>query len=280
MEILLFLLYPAGFGALVFGLFKFLRSQEGQRSLQIAKTNLTPVSEIESGYAAVAASMKALRRAKQEEHNLLLRNWQSSYFELLPATDPEKTTHQARLQGVKIETAAFVLDKDGMRAKHQNLIIESGTELPVVEDGPEWMPLPYKRPKKDPDEDMSYNDRRIQSAGAFVRTEPHTRAAIYGVATGGDTVHFDGYAHGEAVAGNTIWFVYIGKNSGLRKYIHSIATTNRSISGMRNLTLPNVTYSYGEGSQALQMPSAEVARRKEADALTRNLELRRSKVRN
>lgn len=234
-----FLLFPGGIVGLCVCLFFYLRKQEtAQRALRIAKTNLTPVSDIASGYAAVAASMKALRRAKQEEHNLLLRNWQSKYFELLPATDPEKTTHQAQLQGVKIETAGFVLDKDGMRAKNQNLIIESGTELPVVEDGPEWVPLPYKRPKKDPDEGMSYSDRRIQSAGAFVRAEPHTQASVYGVATGGDVVHFDGYVHGEAVNGNTVWFVYTGKNSGLRKYVHSIATTNRTTSGMPNLTNP------------------------------------------
>lgn len=232
-----FLLFPGGIVGLCVCLFFYLRKQEtAQRALRIAKTNLTPVSDIESGYAAVAASMKALRRAKQEEHNLLLRNWQSKYFELLPDTDPEKTTHQAQLQGVKIETAGFVLDKNGMRAKHNNLLIEASTEPPVVEDGPEWIPLSYTRPKKDPDEGMSYNDRRIQSAGAFVRTEPHTRAAIYGVATGGDTVRFDGYVHGEAVQGNPVWFVYIGQNSGLRKYIHSIATTNRSTSGMANLT--------------------------------------------
>lgn len=74
MEFLLFLLYPAGLVGLVAGLYSFLRSQEGRRAVRIAKTNLTPVSDIESGYAAVAASMKALRKAKQEEHHLLLRN--------------------------------------------------------------------------------------------------------------------------------------------------------------------------------------------------------------
>lgn len=227
MEILLALLYPAGFGAIVVGLFTYLRSQEGQRSVRIAQSNLTPPTDIESGYAAVAASMKALRRAKQEEHHLLLRNWQSSYLELLPATDPEKSTHQAQLQGVKIETARFELDKNGMRVKHQSL---------TVEDGPEWSPLPYKKNTRDPDEGLSYGDRRIQRAGAFVRTEPRTDAAIYGVADGGDVVHFDGYVHGQAVNGNTVWFVYIGQNSGLRKYVHSVATTNRSTSGMANLT--------------------------------------------
>lgn len=118
----------------------------------------------------------------------------------------------------------------------RSLVSSSDIELPVVEDGPEWMPLPYKRPKKNPDEDMSYGDRRIQSAGAFIRAAPNTQASVYGVAEGGDIVHFDGYVHGEAVNGNTVWFVYIGKNSGLRKYVHSIATTNRATSGMPNLT--------------------------------------------
>lgn len=241
MEILLALMFPATLGAMVVGLFTFLRSQEGQRSLKIAQSNLTPVADIESGYAAVAASMKALRRAKQEEHQLLLRNWQSKYLELLPATDPEKTTYQAQLQGIKIQTAAFELDATGMRAKDQIL---------PVEDGPEWTPLPYKKTKKDPDEAMSYNDRCIQRAGAFVRTEPHTDAAVYGVASGGEIVRFDGYVHGQAVAGNTIWFVTIGKHSGLRKYVHSIATTNRSTNGMRNLTTPNITYSGGSHNAA------------------------------
>lgn len=246
MEILLALLYPAGFGAIVVGLFTYLRSQEGQRSLKIAQSNLTPPTDIESGYAAVAASMKALRRAKQEEHHLLLRNWQNSYLELLPATDPEKSTHLAQLQGVKIETAAFELDANGMKMmagaitaakiKAKTLTISNDNELPVVEDGPEWSPLPYKKTTRDPDEDLSYGDRRIQRAGAFVRAEPRTDGAIYGVATGGDIVHFDGYVHGQAVNGNTVWFVYIGQHSGLRKYVHSIATTNRSTSGMANLT--------------------------------------------
>jgi hypothetical protein len=237
MEILLALMYPAGFLAIVSTLFMYLRKQEtAQRALQIAKTNLTPVKDIESGYAAVAASVKALRKAKQEEHHLLLRNWQNKYMALLPDTDPEKATHQAQIQGIKIETAAFTLDKNGMRAKNKTLTIPHDNECPVVEDGPEWTPLPHK--KRDPDEEMSYNERRIQHAGAFIRAEPHTSAIVYGVATGGDIVHFDGYVHGEAVSGNTIWFVYIGKVSGLRKYVHSIATTNRSISGMRNLTEP------------------------------------------
>lgn len=241
MEILLALLYPAGFGAIVVGLFTYLRSQEGQRSVKIAQSNLTPVTDIESGYAAVAASMKALRRAKQEEHQILMGNWQNSYLELLPATDPEKTTHQAQLQGVKIETARFSLDSNGMKmmagtitAAH--LSVKNIDGPPVIEDGPEWSPLPYKKTKKDPDAELSYGDRRIQRAGAFVRTEPRTDAAIYGVATGGDIVHFDGYVHGEAVNGNTVWFVYIGQHSGLRKYVHSVATTNHSTSGMANLT--------------------------------------------
>lgn len=271
-----FLLFPGGIIGVVVCLFFYLRKQQtAQRALQIAKTNLTPVSDIESGYAAVAASMKALRRAKQEEHQLLLRNWQNSYLELLPDTDPEKTTHQAKLQGVNIETASFALDAGGMKlnagtitAAHLYAKILPTDEL-VVDDGPEWTPLPYR--KKDPDEGRSYNERQIQNAGAFVRSEPHTGASTYGVATGGDWVHFDGYVHGEAVAGNTIWFVYIGKGSGLRKYIHSIATTNRSTSGMRNLTLPDMTYN--GGSQAIQMPTAEIVRRTKLDRQTKNLEL-------
>lgn len=238
-----FLLFPGGIVGVVVCLFLYLRKQRtAHRALQIAKTNLRPVSDIESGYAAVATSMRALRRAKQEEHNLLLKNWQNSYLELLPDTDPEKSTHQAKLQGVKIETAGFTLDANGMKAK--NLYMQTDTEVPVVDDGPEWMPLPYesRRSKKDPDEGMSYNDRRIQSAGAFVRTEPSTSAKIYGVADGGTIVHFDGYVRGEAVAGNPIWFVYVGSGSGLRKYIHSVATTNRSTTGMRDMTLPDMRY--------------------------------------
>jgi hypothetical protein len=85
---------------------------------------------------------------------------------------------------------------------------------------------------------MTYTQRRIQSAGAFVRCAPNTKASTYGVAEGGSIMQFDGYVHGEPVNGNPVWFVYTGKGSGLLKYVHSIATTDRSTSGLPNLTDP------------------------------------------
>jgi hypothetical protein len=48
-------------------------------------------------------------------------------------------------------------------------------------------------------------------------------------------VSFDGYVHGENVNGNPVWFVYIDEKTGIPKYVHSIATTNRSTSGLPNL---------------------------------------------
>jgi hypothetical protein len=230
-----FLLFPGGIVGIMVCLFLYLRSQRGvRRSIYgradtIVRSNLAAADDIEQGYAAVATSMQALRAAKQEEHQLLLKNWHNQYMALLPDTDPEKTTHQAKLQGVSIEEAKFVLDN-------------AGRMMPVVEDGPEWKPLSYTR--KDPDEELTYTDRRIQRAGAFVRSEPNTKASTYGVASGGAVWRFDGYVRGEPVAGNDIWFVYIGKASGLRKYVHSIATTNRSISGLPDMTYPISTADY------------------------------------
>lgn len=256
MEFLLALLYPGALGAIVTGLFIFLRSQEGRRSLKAAKTILTPIEDIETGYEAVASSMKALRKAKQEEHQLLLKNWQNSYLALLPDTDPEKTTHQAQLQGVKIETAASVLDKDGMRAKHNSLTVSNRYELIPVEDGPEWTPLPYARSKKDPDEELTYTQRRIQYAGALVRSEPSTTASTYGTTTGGAVLRFDGYVHGEPVSGNDIWFVYIGKGSGLPKFVHSLSTTNRYTSGLPYMN--SLSASFARQSKYTIEPAVEI----------------------
>ncbi len=283
-----FLLFPGGIIGIVVALFLYLRKQErghrrsiSGRTVRIIESNLPPAEDISRGFAAVATSMRALRKAKQEEHAILLKNWQNSYLELLPDTDPEKTTHQATLQGVKIETASFVLDASGISAKSisaksiATASLSIDNELPVVDDGPEWRPLPYS--KKDPDEEMTYSDRRIQRAGAFVRSEPFTKAAVYGVADGNSIMHFDGYVYGEAVAGNDIWFVYIGRKSGLPKFVHSIATTNRQTSGLPYMASLGSTFQAAKGSKAIQMPVAEVKRRREADALTRNLELRRSK---
>jgi len=257
-----FLLFPGGILGIVVCLFLYLRkSQEGQRALKIAKTNLSPAEDIVRGYASVASSMRALRQAKQEEHQLLLRNWQNSYIELLPDTDPEKITHNARLQGVKVEEAKFVLDN-------------AGRMMPLVEDGPEWVPLPYT--KGDPDEGLTYTDRRIQRAGAFVRSEPNTKASTYGVADGGSIVHFDGYVYGEAVAGNDIWFVYIGEGSGLRKYVHSIATTNRSTTGLPDMTYATSTADYTINPH-VPMPDQEKEKQQTLAIVKKYHEGRRSK---
>jgi hypothetical protein len=219
------LLFPGGIVGLVVVLFLYLRkSQEGQRALQIAKTNLTPVEDIERGYAAVATSMRALRKAKNEEHALLLRNWQNSYLTLLHDTDPDKAAYLAKRQGISVESASFILDSSGMRAKDGTL------DLPLVEDGPEWQPLPY--PKRDPDEELTYTDRRIQSAGAFVRTAPSDTAKTYGTIAGGDVWKFDGWVHGKPISGNDVWFFYIGKNSGQLKFVWSGATTNPATTGL------------------------------------------------
>jgi len=236
-----FLLFPGGIVGIVVCLFLYLRkSQEGQRALQIAKTNLTPVEDIERGYAAVATSMRALRKAKNEEHRLLLNNWQAKYLELLPDTDPEKVEHLAKRQGISIESASFTLDTNGMKidagtitAAHitaKTLTISSDSQLPLVEDGPEWQPLPYA--KRDPDEELTYTERRIQSAGAFVRTAPSDQAKAFGTLRGGDFWKFDGWVKGKPISGNDIWFFYVGNNSGLTKYVWSGATTNSSPSGL------------------------------------------------
>jgi hypothetical protein len=243
------LLFPGGILGAVFFLVFYLRKQKKSkyRSITgrveaIVKSNLTPAEDIAKGYAAVAASMRQLRAAKQQEHSLLAGNWKRDYMALLPDTDPEKSTYMAQLQGVKIQTAAFELDSNGMKitagtitASHLSAKYIAG--YPVVEDGPEWVPLgvpPRGWSRKEPEE-LSYSQRRIQSAGAFVRCAPNTKASTYGVAEGGSIMQFDGYVHGEPVNGNPVWFVYTGKGSGLLKYVHSIATTDRSTSGLPNL---------------------------------------------
>lgn len=233
------LLFPGGILGAVFFLVFYLKKQKKSkyrpitgRVETIVKSNLTPASDIAQGYAAVAASMRQLRAAKQQEHSLLAGNWKRDYMALLPDTDPEKSTYMAQIQGVKIETASFTLDKNGMRA--------NGQQIPLAEDGPEWLPLdtpPRGWSRKEPEE-MTYTQRRIQPAGAFIRSAPNTKAHTYEVAYGGSVVSFDGYVHGENVNGNPVWFVYIDEKTGIPKYVHSIATTDRSTSGLPNLTDP------------------------------------------
>jgi hypothetical protein len=229
-----FLLFPGGILGAVVVLFLYLKKQEKgkYRSITgrvetIVKSNLTPASDIAQGYAAVAASMRQLRAAKQEEHSLLLGNWKRDYMALLPDTDPEKSTYLAQIQGIKIETASFTLDRNGIRSDQ--------LQMPLVEDGPDWIPLKHRR--REPEE-MTYTQRRIQSAGAFVRTQPHTKAEVIMVLPGNNVFQFEGYVVGERVNGNPNWLVYHGKESRFPTYVHTVATTDKSVSGLPNLTDP------------------------------------------
>lgn len=227
MEFLLFLLYPAGIVSIVGVVFLYLRSTHtAQRALTIAKAHMTPAEDIAKGYAAVEASVKALRAAKKEEQALYETEWEKQFYtpeeykELL-----DKRHHEKMLSDHKIKSRFISADK---------IKTVSAVQEDLVPDGPEWVPLPGARHKEP--EELTYSQRRIQRAGAFVRKAASTSAPVYGVAEGGSVVRFDGYVHGETVAGNDVWFVYIGKNSNLPKYIHSVATTNRSTSGLKDLT--------------------------------------------
>lgn len=278
-----FLLFPGGIIGVVVVLFLYLRKQEtAQRAIRSAKAHLTPLEDIETGYAAVEASMKALRAAKTEENAVHIDNWESQFYspeeyqKVLDERRHEKMLKAGKIDSKIITSSKFFINKD----------TEMDMEM-VVDNGVEWRPLPYSR--KDPNEELSYTQRRIQSAGAFVRTEPHDQAAVYGVAEGNSVLRFDGYVRAQPIAGNDVWFFYVGKGSGLRKYVHSIATHNRNPSGLPDMTdygdrdVTHVRNGSGEvirtivgpyeGSQAIQMPTAEVARRIKLDLMSRNLEL-------
>lgn len=273
MEVLLFLMYPAGLVAICGMLFLHLRgSHTGQRALKIAKAHMAPVEDISKGFKAVETSVKALRAAKEAEQALYEEEWEKQFYtpeeykELI-----DKRHHEKMLSEHKIKTRIIPADK---------IKTISAVSDETVPDGPEWVPLPHAR-KKDPDEELTYSQRRIQRAGAFVRSAPNTSASTYGVAEGGSVIRFDGYVHGQKVAGNDIWFVYIGKGSNLPKYVHSVATTNRSISGMQDLTeyetetvynaagdicatyntRPTGGITMPAGSQYLQLPNATIRSR-------------------
>lgn len=227
-----FLLFPGGIVGALACLFWYLwkiergkdRSIYGhrtaKRAVNVAKAHLTPQEDIEAGYAAVAASVKQLRAAKTEENRLYQDRWEKQFY---TPEEYAKVLEERRPAKTAITGAKFFSDKD--------------TELFLyVEEGPEWKPLPYSRSKRDPDEELGYSERRIQRAGAFVRSGPSINASTYGVADGGSVVRFDGFVRGEPVAGNDVWFFYVGKGSGLLKYVHSIATTNRQTTGMKDYT--------------------------------------------
>lgn len=286
MEILLALLYPAGFISIVTGLMLYLRKQEiGQRAVRIAKAHLTPAEDIEVGYAAVAASVKALRAAKEEEDQLHIDAWEQEFYtpEEYKAL-LEKRRHEKMLEEGKI--------------KAQELSVAETKHISAVDrEGDEWVPLGHKR-KQDPDEDLSYSQRRIQSAGAFVRDAPSDKAYSMGAITGGSVWRFDGWVKGKPIAGNNVWFYYVGEKSGIVKYVWSGATTNRSTTGMpyagdhygyesasiKKAVSGNSSASYSadggfevrnaagdvvlkyEPTSYIQLPVAEVARRVAEDA--------------
>lgn len=266
MEILLALLYPAGFVSIVTGLIIYLRKQEiSQRAIKIAKAHLTPAEDIEVGFKAVADSVKALRAAKEEEDQLHIDAWEQEFYspEEYKAVLAERK-HQKELEEHKVSTKFIP-------ATQTNTVSAVG----------------WKRHTEKPDEELSYSQRRIQSAGGFVRSAPSTKASTYGALRGGSVFRVEGYVRGEPVAGNDIWFFYIGKDSKVPMYIHSIATTNRSTSGIPDCTeYDTTTIMNAAGEVALveqtpsrfvhatgieyashiQMPVAEVARRVEEES--------------
>jgi hypothetical protein len=260
MEFFLFLLYPAGFVSIVGGLFAYLQhSREGQRALKIAKANLTPVDDIAAGYAAVEASVKQLRAAKEAEDQLHIDKWEQEFYtEDEYKAVLEKRKHEKMLAEGKIKAETLTVD--------QSKFISSAVEV-----GDEWVPLGNSRHKADPDEELSYSQRRIQRAGAFVRDAPSDEANSLGTMVGGSVWRFDGWVKGKSVAGNNIWFYYIGEKSGIFKYVWSGATTNRGTSGMPyggdHFDTETIVQKNAAGEVIvshtgyIQMPVAEVARR-------------------
>lgn len=223
-----FLLFPGGIIGMCVVLCLYLRKQQtAQRAIRIAKAHLTPVEDISAGFAAVEASVKLLRAAKNEENDLHISQWEKQFY----TPDEYHKVLDERRHGK-------MLDKGTITSKVTTAKSISGAQIRMqpafVDDGPEWLPLPSRRHKEP--EELSYSQRRIQRAGAFVRSAPSTSASVYGVAEGGSVMRFDGYVHGDPVGGNDVWFVYIGKNSKLPKFVHSIATTNRTTVGMPDLT--------------------------------------------
>jgi hypothetical protein len=289
-----FLLFPGGFiGAAVVLFWYVWKTERGKRrsifgrTSRIIEAKLSPVSDIESGYAAVEASVKQLRAAKTEENQLYIDRWEKQFYseeeykKILMERHPTKMLNQASSRRTNSNPPDNYISAATIKSttiSTGSLSFTSPPILTTVDDGPEWKPLPYTHKRTNPDEELSYTQRRIQRAGAFVRAEPHDQAETYGVAVGGSVQRFDGFVHGQAIAGNTVWFFYVGEGSGLRKYVHSIATTNRSTSGMQDYTeydefsvmsaCGEVVLSHKEpsrkypGGTGLQLPVSEVARRK------------------
>lgn len=246
MEFLLFLLYPAGLLSIVAGLATFLRSNTGQRALKISRANRSDPDDLETGFAAVSASMKQLRQAKTEENQLHIDTWEQQFY-----TEEEYKALIAKRQHEKM------LEEGTIKAK---MLTPTETKhiSAVDREADEWVPLGYTR-KHDPDEELTFSQRRIQRAGAFIRTTPHDQSVSLGAVVGGSVINLDGWVKGKSIAGNNVWFYFVGRG-GTKKYIWSGATTNRSTSGM---PCDGDFYSYEPPSLAshIQLPVAEVARR-------------------
>jgi hypothetical protein len=229
MEFLLFLLYPAGLLSIVAGLVTFIRFNTGQRALTISRANRNEPDDLETGFAVVRDSMRKLRQAKTEENQLHIDTWEQQFY------PPEE--YKALQEKRKYEQD---LKEHRISAKYYPAEVARTTSA-----------VGYRHSHETPDEELSYSQRRMQRVGAVVRNSPHDQAGTLGAIQGGSVWRFDGYVKGKSISGNNIWYYYVGKESGMVKYVWSGATTNTSISG-----LPYGGDLYSTGSQGLQSDKA------------------------
>lgn len=241
MEVVLFLMYPAGFLGIVSMLFFYLRAQSGNRrsiagrTARIIQSNLPPAEDIRQGFASVAASVKQLREAKQEEQALLHKNWDAQFYtpeEIAAQKAKEISAQQAKkdaeLKERQAQNRALVASRKA--AKH------GGVFLGEV-DTSYISPNPLGQVFTSTDTESKQALRTFRGAGSFVRKQPQSRAPYYGVAEANSSVTFDGWVYGEAINGNNVWFVRYGLNSGLPKYVWSGTTTQPLPVGLPDLNI-------------------------------------------